>query len=209
MEFVDKSEALFEGTIIGDQLKEINAFFSSMQSDLDSFVRDYGIECPPGCGTCCERFMPDITNLEALKIAVSILFSPERESFIDMLERNRERTEGPCALYNAGDPDHHCRVYSSRPLICRLFHSSCFSDKSGHPSFRSCRFGTQRLDISSMIKDRDVPVMGEYGRALEELPGNDEETGSLPEMVLSAIEKVRLYMSFLFPDFDGTDNRAM
>ena len=51
--------------------------------------------------------------------------------------------------------------------------------------------------------------MGEYGRALEELPGNDEETGSLPEMVLSAIEKVRLYMSFLFPDFDGTDNRAM
>ena len=118
--------------------------------------------CPEGCGSCCERFVPDIQPLEADYAALWILRNrPELASV-------QARAAAPCPYYAPDRPEAHCRIYGGRPLICRLFGFAAMSDKEGRRSYSLC-----------------WRMPGLAGRPERSWEGNDLETalGAVPPLM--------------------------
>ena len=192
---------LLEGTSIADTLANLRDYFGSVQSEVDSFVSNTCISCPGGCGTCCERFMPDITEAEAMMVAAEILMKDNQMELRRRLEKAKGHTVGPCPLYDFNN-DHHCMVYEARPLICRLFGNCCFPNKKGEATFRACHLnpGFKAVDEETLrTYEGRVPVMGEYGIGMRAIEGNGDATEFLPEAILKSIAMIEYYLSMLFP----------
>ena len=201
MKNIEKAIELLEGTSIADTLSSMKSFMERTQADIDSFTGNTCIGCPSSCGSCCERFMPDITEAEATLVAAEILMKENPMKFKRRLENAKGKTTGPCPLYDF-DNDHHCMVYEARPLICRLFANSCFPDKNGKPSFRSCHLnsGFRGISDNSLEKyEGKVPVMGEYGIQMRNIDGNSETIELMPEATLKAIAMIEYYLSMMYP----------
>lgn len=198
MNSIERIIQALEGTSYAEQLKEIYDFMGDTSAALDSFTRKGCVECEKGCGRCCECFMPDITKSEAMLIASEIMSRPDKEELVSMLQESKDHRTGPCPLYNK-DSEFHCRIYSSRPLICRLFASSCFPDKKGEAMFSNChlskKFKGMDKDEVKRISD-NPPMMGHFGHHLRSLEGNSQDTMFLPEAVLKWITKFE-YILFL------------
>ncbi len=202
MKNVDKAIELLEGTSVAETLKAIMEFYGTTQGELDDFVKGTSISCPRGCGSCCERFMPDITEAEALAVAAFIVFSDSPKAHRKKLESARGMKTGPCPLYNPDSP-FHCTVYEARPLICRLFASSCFPDKDDEASFSPCHLNKDFKGISKEELRKfpgHKPIMGHYGFSIRDLEGNSEKTEFLPEAILKAIDLLEYYLSIIYPE---------
>lgn len=201
MKNIDKAISLLEGTSIAETLSSMKTFLERTQDDIESFCSGTCIGCPSGCGHCCEIFMPDITEAEALMVAAEILMRNNPMQFKRRLENAKGRTVGPCPLYDFNN-DHHCMVYEARPLICRLFANSCFPDKNDRPTFRSCHLNPDFHGLDEGTLDGyegRIPVMGEYGIQMRAIEGNSESTEMLPEAVLKAMGTIEFYLSMMYP----------
>ena len=201
MKNIEKAIELLEGTSISETLSSLKTFYEKSQGEIDSFTTHTCIGCPSGCGSCCERFMPDITEAEAMMVAAEILMRDNPMYLKRRLENAKGRTVGPCPLYDF-DNDHHCMVYEARPLICRLFANSCFPDKNGRATFRSCHLNPDFRGLEDGALEEyegKIPVMGEYGIQLRSLDGNSEDTEMMPEAVLKAAAMIEYYLSMMYP----------
>jgi Fe-S-cluster containining protein len=97
------------------------------------------VACPPRCGNCCIHFVPDVVPIEADRIAFLLL--TERPAMIDHFFAHREESyarDAACPFWDESKPGENCRVYSGRPLICRLFGFSSMLNKAGEPAFALC-----------------------------------------------------------------------
>ena len=63
----------YRGTALYDDLVRIRSYYASIEHDFDIFTGHFSISCPTVCGRCCERFIPDVTRLEALAIAQTLV----------------------------------------------------------------------------------------------------------------------------------------
>jgi len=163
LEFCD----FFKDTYVSDTLLSLNEIYGDLEIQSQKFKKDYHISCPPGCGTCCEHFLPEISQAEALMVAVYLKFILNDTALINSVLNNEKQTG--CPLYNKDNPN-HCTVYPARPLICRLFGASTNSDKNGVPVFRKCIFNktSSMPDKLYITNDRPVEMM-DYGIRIENL----------------------------------------
>ena len=57
IEFEEAVEML-DGTSIEKAVRNMHAFFCSVEESITPFSEKEGVSCPKGCGTCCEKFLP-------------------------------------------------------------------------------------------------------------------------------------------------------
>ena len=189
-------EELRKGTEIGKEIDSIEELYATIDSDLEAFDSKAGIHCICEHGSCCEHYIPELTPLEAEYLAYIILRDGREEEVVNRLSSFNQDL-GICPLYNK-DGNYHCSVYSARSLLCRLFGSACFVDKNGHRFFHPCKWNKDTKCFSEEeLKNNTIPSMGEYGRALYSLPGNDEDTETIDIALPKAIGKLKLVMSLM------------
>lgn len=186
---------MLEGTIEGEQARELCSIYEKLDQAISEFLSCYDIHCKSGCGTCCEHFVPDITEAEANYLALYIIENKREEEVLGRFLDFSEDKKGPCPLYNK-DSAFHCSVYQARPLICRLFGSTCFVNKEDKPIFRHCKWNDNHKDLSSSDITTEVPVMGKYGLAVENVIANHSDTRLLPDAVTRAIFKMSLLIRY-------------
>ena len=174
---------------LASELKAIHDYYDSVQPDFDGFMEKSDISCPSGCGSCCAHFIPDVTPSEALIIGAHVLFGEKKDLLLERLQEDA-LPQIVCPFFDPWS-EHHCMVYSVRPLVCRMFNSCASRDKNGEPSFRPCRFNLgEAADNRSFKVGKDVPIMDDYGRRLEDLEGNSADTELLPSAVMKAVDRI-------------------
>jgi uncharacterized protein len=199
---------LLTGTFVADSWCSLLKLYDEAQLATDGFQQVFGVRCPAGCGTCCEHFVPELTEAEASLIAAYILFIKEDEGLIERLRRHDGRA--PCPLYDADSP-YHCTVYPARGLVCRLFGACPSEDKSGSPVFRKCKYNTMQ-DTPMFISAKDfssaathVPTMQEFGVRLSTMTGS-RPPQPLAIATLTAISQLRFIAGYLGSDSHDDDN---
>lgn len=156
----------FWDTSAGRQILTLDFIFRKISEVQRSFVdaatqRGIHIACPPTCGSCCHGFMPDVLPVEADYIAYFILSTsadPSTQSTPESCVSLRHpNNPSPCPFHDPSQPGANCRIYTARPLICRLFGYSSTRTKSGGRTFRLCRHIPTPEGLSSrQLSDWDL-----------------------------------------------------
>ncbi|MDD4007932.1 MAG: YkgJ family cysteine cluster protein [Sphaerochaetaceae bacterium] len=205
MRTLQKFCELFEGSYAAQTIAQVEEVYADLQKGSDAFIEKYSIHCPAGCGTCCEHFLPDITEAEALEVAVYLVFIKKDYELIEKIRNTSSRTQPPCPLYNPDSP-YHCTVYQARPLICRLFGACASSDKNGTPVFRKCKYNcTDSMPQSLSITDSRPAEMEDFSVRINSISPNP--TVFLPEAVSLAIDKIQFLagaIGYIGSDDDDT-----
>jgi len=179
------------------RLEVLKKMYAELEKKEQEFCDFFCIHCTHGCGKCCERFVPSITELEAAYLAYGLIINKQDDIVLKQLEQIDENTLVTCPLYNFNDPDHHCTVYAFRPLICRLFAASASKDKNGDPIYRNCKFNSLSCDVTSEMLEKNkehLVIMSDYGEQLNNIESNGGQEEPLNIALIKAINKIRFLM---------------
>ncbi len=187
----DAYEAFLSTTETGRRIRDILDAYDRLEEMQERFVYDFSVSCTSGCGECCRRYVPFLAENEADAAAYLIIRDGRDDEILSLL-LSSDRSSPVCPLYDAGR-EFHCRCYSGRSLVCRLFGFSAVLDKRGKPCYSGCRWKKEERKLTQDElegKMEDVPVMSIWGEALR---GEGETIYvSLPK----AIGKIRLLLSY-------------
>ena len=194
-------EKLRQDTAIGKEIEDMEAFYKALDSDLDIFDRKMGICCNCESGACCKHYVPYLTPLEAQYLAFIIIKDGKEEEVLSRLSSSDDKS-GICPLYNK-EGSFHCSLYGGRGLLCRLFGAACFVNKEGDGIFHPCKWNkNQRTLGKEELGNHAIPIMGDYGRALSTIEGNEQETESIYIALPKAISKIKMILSLIDEDSD-------
>lgn len=194
----------FNGTYAGEGMASLAKLYDQIEEDTVRFCLEHSIACGPGCGSCCEHFMPDITALEARLVAAYLLLVKKDPSLTNKLVDAKQSTSGPCPLYQSDSP-YHCSVYAARPLICRLFGVCANGDKAGNSVFRRCRYNWEATMPLQLNLGPEVPVMQDYAYALRALDSSATEVALLPKAILGQLEQLSFLATMLSEQSDNSN----
>jgi uncharacterized protein len=211
-----------KGSSLERVITAIGAIYQRIEDDQRAFLgraEEQGapLRCPPGCGSCCEPFVPDILPVEAAYAAAWILQN-KPELAKEIIEWKDRPATTPCPLLIRTDEGLRCSIYPARFLICRLFGASGIRDKDGRPTFRPCahmpvpglRIGdgdNPPIDDDRLVSlfGAEPPVMADYGPQVVSLsPSEGGERRSLYEALPVALVRVGLCLSLATSASDGT-----
>ncbi len=112
------------------QLRKINQLYQEVDEVIDMIKAWFSVDCPPGCGACCdthpEKIEASIT--EMLPLCIHLYENSAYQELLDQADRER------CLFYSTSLPQGRagcCSVYEYRPLVCRLFGFTFMRDKYG------------------------------------------------------------------------------
>ena len=189
------------GTVCGEKISEMLSIYQTLDEHQARFHSKFGVKCINGCGSCCEHYVPFLTEAEALVAAYVVLRDDREEDVMTRINSFSEES-GVCPLYNK-DGEYHCSLYEGRSMVCRLFGLSVSQDKEGKMVWKPCRWKGgegEVLDRKALEENKeDVPVMSHYGEKLEECGEVDGEL--LDSAIPKAIWKIKmiLQMTESFP----------
>jgi Fe-S-cluster containining protein len=125
--------------------------YSRMDRQTSEFQSRTGLQCPPGCGQCCESSMPEATVLELLPAAQELFSRGEAQQWLECIASIRKNEK--CVFYQQ-DPlipgNGRCELYILRPSVCRLFGFAAKKNKDGNPELVTCR--RQKKENSFSVK---------------------------------------------------------
>lgn len=186
------------GTSLEEPLNALDALYADADAATSAWISDSRIACPPGCGACCERFVPDILPVEALYLAAWA-----RKNAPEAIERVSAFDGTMCPLYVKDNP-HHCTVYGGRPLICRMFGYSGMKDKDGNAAFSLCfamshPSGLRKFTSEETVREfgKTPPVMADYGMATASiLPDSAGKRSLLPFALADAAARIETILRY-------------
>jgi len=155
MDVFDMIPAQLAGSSLEMPLARLAAIYERIEIAQERWIGLTPYRCPDGCGRCCAKFEPELTEVEALFLAAWILHNEPalvEENQLDSIKLDSDQEA--CVL---SDPEgkFHCRVYGGRPLICRLFAFSGDKAKDGTARFRPCEHmphsGDRILDETALL----------------------------------------------------------
>ncbi len=122
-----------------DVVNQLINLYSQIDADTKALHDATKLQCPPGCGQCCEN--PDIetTPLEMLPVAVELFRRGEAQQCLEKLATLN--ATGICIFYTpeGNIPGNgSCAMYPWRPPICRLFGFAAVTNKYGKPELAAC-----------------------------------------------------------------------
>jgi uncharacterized protein len=131
-----------KGSSLERVIAAVGTVYRRIEVDQRAFLADAAergspLRCPPGCGACCEPFVPDILPVEAAYAAAWIL-ERKPELAREIASWNDRPHAPPCPFLARTDEGLRCSIYPARFLICRLFGAAGSRDKEGRASFRPC-----------------------------------------------------------------------
>ena len=203
------------GSSIEGVVAAVNAVYARVERDRLAFLdaaadRGLPLSCPPGCGACCEPFVPDILQAEAAYAAAWILErAPDLAREIAAWKKGRDPAMPPCPFLLRLEDGAKCAIYPARFLVCRLFGASGIRDKEGKAAFRPCA----RMPLPEAYPERadrraltggdldeafgtEPPFMADYATELAGLfPSESGERLSVFEALPSALLRLELILS--------------
>ncbi len=217
--------ALWNSTLMR-RFSALDRIYARIENSQQNFRRESAksgnpIACPQRCGTCCIRFTPDVTPLEAERLAYFLLIERREmiEHFFARIEES-SRTGEPwgsdkaCPFWNPDKPGENCMVYPARALVCRLFGYCAVLDKAGRPSFALCdkmpklpdrgeRIFTGEETLHSLFGQRP-PLMDEFSREVLALdPSGAGDRRSIIDALPVALSKISLLLRLAENDAQG------
>lgn len=200
---------LLSGTYIAENWRSLIDLYEKSTSATQIFQSTFGVYCHPGCGTCCEHFLPELSEVEASLMAAYILLIKQDHTLVERLQ-NHDGEGAPCPLYTPDSPA-HCLVYPVRGLICRLFGACPSEDKSGHPVFRKCKYNLAidtpvYIGAQSFLESPlESLTMQDYGVRLSSMGGGNQPL-PLTEAVLKAIVQLQFIAAYRDSGSNDDDN---
>jgi Fe-S-cluster containining protein len=116
--------------LIFSGLNELIEIYEDLDSHIETFKRETGIDCVKGCGKCCEipSWKIETSILELMLPAIHLWETKEAEIFLEKILRIDK--DSFCVFYSKNLYEKGCcYIYPLRPLICRLFGFSGMKDK--------------------------------------------------------------------------------
>ncbi len=178
---------------------EILQLYENLKRSIEEFQQTSKLRCASGCGRCCEN--PDIfiTVLEVLPLACELW--QNQTALKVLVELENISGQQPCVFYQANplkSGNGFCRVYSWRPLLCRLFGYSAKKDKYGQaqlvtcPTIKSlCSKEYAQAQINLSQGHLTAPFMQDYAMQLLNIdPYLGKEQFPINQAIKLAIEKV-------------------
>ncbi len=182
-----------ENVSFAPALRELSAVYEAIEAAQAPWIAATPFRCPPGCGTCCRSFEPEILDVEALYLAAYLI--GERGNRLESLDFSGN---GPGCVLADPEGEYHCTVYPGRPLVCRLFAFAGDRDKSGALRFSPCKYAAgparKQWAEAEMRLSFGVlpPAMGDLaGQAESLLPGTSDQRLPLREALPKALAKLR------------------
>jgi Fe-S-cluster containining protein len=189
--------------------------YARIEADQRAFLsgaaaRGAALECPEGCGSCCEAFVPDLLPQEAAFMAAWLLESaPELAREAAAWTAAGRPAAPPCPFLSRRPSGARCAIYPARPLVCRLFGAAGVRDRDGRASFRPCArmplagyapVGGERPSMRGGELDAAFgsmpPMMADYAAELSGAsPGESADRALLPEALPRALARVALALS--------------
>jgi len=213
MELSDTILATLGGTSFESRFRDVEALYAKIDSAQSNMRSDFPasktLSCPPGCGTCCESFIPDVLPLEAEYIAAYLIATSRRANTPLQCADKKGDGKQACPFYNAEEPSAHCGIYPARALICRLFGFTPSLNRDNKPVLALCKHMPSTLadgarKISEVDLDRGaetdskpgVATMSDFAQALIALsPDEAGDRRLLTEALPSALARIGLLLS--------------
>lgn len=212
------------GSSLEDLVAMVAEIYERIEGDQRVFLsgaaaRGAALECPSGCGSCCEPFVPDILPPEAVFIAAWLLESaPDLAREAAAWTAADRPTAPPCPFFRRSAKGAACAIYPARPMVCRLFGAAGVRDREGRASFRPCahmpladypRIGADRPSMTDAELTRkfgsEPPVMADYAAELAAIcPSEAAGRAMIFEALPMALSRVALSLSLAQGSFDRT-----
>jgi Fe-S-cluster containining protein len=196
-------------------IHDLVALYREIDEKTASLAGQTGLQCPSGCGRCCENPEVETTVLEVIPLALELWKRGEASQWLAKIEA--VEAGGACVFY-APDPfipeNGRCSVYQWRPSLCRLFAFATVKNKHGEPELAACVRHKQtnpeavnraRMAIANGLSAANF---GEISARLADLdPGLGTRLLPINQAMKEALHRVGL-MAQLLDDFGDGDRAA-
>lgn len=122
-----------------DVANQVMDSYAQIDREIEEFQSKTHLQCPPGCGWCCENPEVETTPLEMLPLVLELFRRGEADAWLERAEAREFR--GQCVFYKP-DPmipgNGRCQVYPWRPSLCRLFGFATVTNKHGQAQLAAC-----------------------------------------------------------------------
>jgi uncharacterized protein len=148
----------------------VYAAYKEADRSVSAFAAKAALQCPGGCGRCCESPFIEASPLECLPLAATLI--PKAEEWLARLElhlRLNRTLPSSCPFYvSFGFGKGFCSVYDQRPLICRLYGFAAYIDDAGNDELDSCHYHTEhRTHLPSVDPDGTGAAKAPYYRSFQ------------------------------------------
>ena len=188
------------------QLEPITQIFNQIDQEIEIFQQTSGLQCPSGCGKCCENPQVETTSLEVLPLALELVRRNEAEYWLD--QALGSNYAGVCIFYQpdatiAGNG--RCGVYAWRPAICRLFGFANITNKYNQPELAACKIHKQTMpEVLANLPVGLAPNFSDFSMQLRNLQPAQSDLVPINQAVAIAINK----MGFLLDHIQNYDNAS-
>lgn len=187
-----------------DVIERLLALFQQIDEETSALQAATGLQCPAGCGRCCENPKIETTPLEMLPLALELFRQGKAQECLDKLDKCNELDF--CIFYESDSlipGNGRCGVYAWRPAVCRLFGYATVKNKQGKPELAACRHHKQTVPATVEIAKKAVtagvpaPNFSQYGNEIANLdPHLGQAQMPLNQAIKIAIERVGLIAQF-------------
>lgn len=161
---------------ITKKVREVEALFEALDSEINSFQSTTKLKCLPGCGQCCTYSEVEASPLEFLPWAYQLYVKGEASEVLEALSGKTSKVchnYNPVGLLEQGKGN--CATYAYRGLICRLFGYGATSDKYGKLRLATCKIikEDQALAFQNaaqlIANGQPIPVFTHYYMRLSQI----------------------------------------
>ena len=188
-----------------EALEKLATLFSEFDDEVDAFTQAASLGCPSACGDCCDHADTEVSVGEARLIAEFL--RSEDPGLIDRVKREaRNEKRIACVFYNP-ENDLHCRIYPARPLICRSFGYSAYSDRTGNMLFAICPsmpIARRHGGVMQVLFEPFPPVVERYAERIAEIASRIAvDAGGDPRIVRKRPLSEAVYRELASLDSEG------
>jgi uncharacterized protein len=190
-------------------INQITEIYNAIDLQIETFQQASGLQCPSGCGKCCENPQVETTPLEALPLAYQLINSHKAEYWLERITQLDDShlnsgSAGVCVFYEP-DPlvagNGRCSVYAWRPSLCRLFGFASVKNKHDQLELAACTIHKQSLPtaLAKLPKNNQVdlaPNFSDFSMQLRNLQPDQSYLLPINQAVAIAINKVGLFLQY-------------
>lgn len=188
--------------IFFDLIEQVSAILSQIDQEIEVLQQASGLQCPSGCGKCCENPQVETTPLEVLPLALELVKTNKAEYWLE--KATKVNYAGVCIFYEP-DPlvagNGRCGVYTWRPALCRLFGFAAVRNKHEQSELAACKIHKQTMpEVLANLPIALAPNFSDFSMQLRNLQPEQSDLMPINEAVAIAINKI----GFIF-DLDSSN----
>ncbi len=175
------------------KLDAVRQIYADIDGQIATLQDASGLQCPIGCGKCCENPEVETTVLEVLPLAFELLQNQEAEFWLEQAAKSNYA--GVCIFYEADAKipgNGRCGKYASRPALCRLFGFASIKNKQNQPELAACKIHKQTTpNLLANLDAEMAPNFSDFSTQLRNIQPSGELM-PINQAVAAAIHRVGL-----------------